>query len=84
MLLGVIWIAITGLLITGIVFARGDQRAFCIGATVVFASMWTSGGGHFIGGVRALLHALPLGAGSSGIGAAANLQDWLVHVALVG
>lgn len=83
MLLGAIWIAITGLLITGIVFARGDQRAFCIGATVVFASMWTSGGGHFAGGVRAILQVLPLGPASSSLGAGANLQTWLVHVALV-
>ena len=50
MLVGMAWIAASGWLLTGIVFGKGDQRAFCIGAVVVVSSMWTGIGGRFVQG----------------------------------
>ncbi len=49
-LIGLIWIAATGWLITGLFFAHGDQRAFCIGAAIVVSSTWTGIGGRFLQG----------------------------------
>lgn len=43
--------AATGVLTTGVLFGRGDQRAFCIGALVVVLSSWTPTGGGFLGEV---------------------------------
>lgn len=57
-LIGAIWIASAGSLITGIFFARGDQQAFCIGASVVIASMWTGVGARFVEGMTRLLTVL--------------------------
>jgi hypothetical protein len=50
-LIGLIWIAATGWLVTGLFFAQGDQRAFCIGAAIVVSSTWTRIGGRFLQGV---------------------------------
>lgn len=56
-LLGAIWIAAIGWLVTGIFFASNDQRAFCIGASVVVSSMWTGAGARFIDSLSQLLGA---------------------------
>lgn len=48
-LIGLAWFAVSGWLATGLIFARGDQRAFCIGAAIVFLSTWTRIGGGFLG-----------------------------------
>jgi hypothetical protein len=56
--IGAVWIASAGWLITGIFYARGDQQAFCIGASIVVASMWTGVGARFVEGVTRLLMAL--------------------------
>jgi hypothetical protein len=49
------WFVITGWLVTGLFFAQGDQRAFCIGAGLVVFSMWTDFGGQFMNGYHQLL-----------------------------
>jgi hypothetical protein len=54
-LVGIAWIGATGWLITGLFFAQGDQRAFCIGALVAATSAWTGIGGQFLEGVAQLL-----------------------------
>ena len=54
-LIGAIWIASVGWFITGIFFARGDQQAFCIGVSVVLASMWTGVAARFMEGMTRLL-----------------------------
>ena len=51
-LVGLAWVVILGWLVTGLFFARGDQRAFCIGASVVFSSMWSSVGGRLMNGIH--------------------------------
>ncbi len=56
--LGAIWIAAIGWLVTGVVFARGDQRAFCLGAGIVFTSMWTGVEARFLEGITRLFGAL--------------------------
>jgi len=50
-LIGLIWILATGWLVTGLFFAQGDQRAFCIGAAIVVSSTWTQIGGRFLQGM---------------------------------
>jgi len=57
-LIGVVWIASAGWLVTGVFFARGDQQAFCLGASIVVASMWTGVGARFVEGMTRLLAAL--------------------------
>jgi len=74
--LGALWIAVSGWLITGIVFAKGDARAFCIGAAVVATSMWTGIGGGFAGGIRILLRKILF------LGWHSEVETWLVHIAL--
>lgn len=64
LLVGAIWIVATGWLIIGVVFAKDDQRAFCIGALLVVSSMWTGIGGLFMQG----FHRLFLGGGPGRIG----------------
>ncbi len=62
-LIGLIWIGASGWLVTGLFFARGDQRAFCIGAAMVVSSMWSRIGGRFMQGmfdILGLFVALPL------------------------
>ncbi len=54
LLVGAIWFIATGWLVTGIVFGRGDQRAFCIGAVLVVSSMWTGIGGQYMHGFHSL------------------------------
>ncbi len=54
LLVGAIWFIATGWLVTGIVFGRGDQRAFCIGAVLVVSSMWTGIGGQYMHGYHQL------------------------------
>jgi hypothetical protein len=82
-ILGAIWIAISGWLITGIVFAKGDARAFCIGAAVVATSMWTGVGGRFAGGISSYLRGIPLDWGVSSFGDVQVLETWLIHIVLV-
>jgi len=48
-LLGLATYAATGVLTTGLICARGDQRAFCIGALIVVLSTWTRTGGGLLG-----------------------------------
>ena len=50
-LIGFIWIAAAGWLLTGGFYARGDQRVFCLGALLAISSMWTRVGGAFVQGV---------------------------------
>ena len=82
-ILGAFWIVVSGWLITGIVFAQGDARAFCIGATVVATSMWTGVGGRFAGGIQGLLRGVfsPHGAVGS-LGDAEGLGIWIIHLIL--
>ena len=54
-LIGAAWIASAGWLVTGICFAQGDQRAFCIGAFIVIASMWTGVRSRFVEGITSFL-----------------------------
>ncbi|MEM9354049.1 MAG: hypothetical protein AAGA92_13635 [Planctomycetota bacterium] len=49
--IGAFWLAASGCLVTGLVFAKGDRKAFCIGATVVVASTWFGIGARFLDGV---------------------------------
>jgi len=44
LVVALIHIAATGFLVTGVVFARGDQRAFCIGAAAALLATWSGGG----------------------------------------
>ena len=57
-IVGALQIAIAGVLLTGLFFAAGDQRAFCLGAAVVFSSMWTGVGGQFMEAAPQLLRFL--------------------------
>lgn len=50
-LVGLVWIVATGWLVVGLFDARGDQRAFCIGAMVVVSSTWSNIGGRFLQGI---------------------------------
>ena len=81
--LGMLWLVASGWLITGILFAKGDARAFCIGATVVVTSMWTGIGGGLIGGIRTLLRgSISFWSGGSASGYQV-LETWLIHALLV-
>jgi len=81
-IIGAFWIVISGWLITGIVFAKGDARAFCIGAAVVATSMWSGVGGGFIGGIRSMLRGIPLAWGAESFGNFQTLEIWLIHTVL--
>ena len=61
--LGGLWLAISGFLLTGIVFAHNDKRAFCIGAAVVVASTWTGMGGMFLESLQRLTHGFSTSSG---------------------
>ncbi len=52
LLIGLVWIMAAGWLTIGLVFARGEKQAFCIGAAIVFTSMWTTLGGRFFSGAH--------------------------------
>ncbi len=53
-LVGLLSYALLAFLAAGLMFAQGDQRAFCLGALIVAASMWTGLGGQFMNGVHQL------------------------------
>jgi hypothetical protein len=72
LLIGLIWIVALSVLTVGLFFARGDQRAFCIGAFIVASSVWTDIGGRFMQGVHYLYEVL-----SFGQGVALPLMLWL-------
>jgi hypothetical protein len=55
LLVGAFWFVATGWLVTGVIFARGDRRAFCIGAGLVASSMWTGLGGQYMQAVHSIL-----------------------------
>jgi hypothetical protein len=79
LVIGAVWIVAAGILITGLVFAKGDQRAFCIGATVALSSMWMGPGGRFMAGIHKLINSVP------GLSLAQSVLLWidfLVHVLL--
>jgi len=54
---GAIWIVAAGWLVIGMVYGRGDQRAFCIGAALVMSSVWTGVGGRYMQGFHMLFGA---------------------------
>jgi hypothetical protein len=58
LLIGLIWIIALSVLVVGLFFARGDQRAFCVGAFIVASSVWTDIGGRFMQGVHYLYQVL--------------------------
>ncbi len=84
MLLGALWLAGSGWLLTGIVFARGDLRAFCIGAAVVVTSTWTGIGGQFLEAFRALGLLLLGGLVDPYSGRMTSMLLWFKHLALFG
>jgi len=55
LVVGAFWFVATGWLVTGIIFGRGDQRAFCLGAGLVASSMWTGLGGQYMQGFHSIL-----------------------------
>lgn len=57
-IVGAFWIASAGWLIAGVIFAKEDQRAFCIGAGIVVSSTWTGVGARFAEGMARLLAAV--------------------------
>jgi hypothetical protein len=63
LLIGLIWIIAFGVLTVGLIFGRGDRRAFCIGAFVMVASVWFDIGGRVMQGVHYLFGVLSLGYG---------------------
>jgi hypothetical protein len=65
LLIGLIWIVVLSVLMVGLFFARGDQRAFCIGAFIASASVWTDIGGRYMQGVHYIYQVLTLGYGVS-------------------
>lgn len=50
LLVGAAWIAAIGWMATGVVFARGESQAFCLGVAVALSSLWTGVGGRFLEG----------------------------------
>ena len=83
LLLGGLWFGISGWLLTGLVFARGDTRAFCIGAAIVVTSSWTGMGGQFLEAFRTLGSLLAQGLGLPYSEGLASLLLWFKHVALL-
>ncbi len=83
MLLGGLWLGITGWLLTGLIFARGDMRAFCIGAAVVVTSTWTGMGGQFLEAFRTLGALLAQGLAVPYSDGLASVLLWFKHVALL-
>jgi hypothetical protein len=63
LLIGLIWMIAFGVLTVGLIFGRGDRRAFCIGAFVVVASVWFDTGGRVMQGVHYLFGVISLGYG---------------------
>lgn len=58
MLIGFIWIVAASAVVIGIVYARGTRQTFCIGASIVLASMWTGPGGQLIEGFQQMVELL--------------------------
>ncbi|NOY43098.1 MAG: hypothetical protein GXP26_14850 [Planctomycetes bacterium] len=83
MLLGGLWLGITGWLLTGLVFARGDTRAFCIGAAVVVTSTWTGMGGQFLEAFRTLGALLAQGLAVPYSEGLSSVLLWFKHLALL-
>jgi hypothetical protein len=54
LVVGAFWFAATGWLVTGVIFGRDDQRAFCLGAALVASSMWTGLGGQYMQGIHSI------------------------------
>ncbi|MBX3432831.1 MAG: hypothetical protein KF847_05890 [Pirellulales bacterium] len=77
---GALWIVGAGWLAAGVVFARGDVQAFCIGGSVVVLSMWTQAGGRMLEGVRMLFR--PWGAFDLGTPTTAWLELAIVVLAV--
>lgn len=63
LLIGLFWLIAISLLLLGIIMGSGDRRAFCVGAFVVSASVWTDLGGRFMLGVHYFYDILSLGQG---------------------
>lgn len=63
LLIGLIWMIAFGILAVGLIFGRGDRRAFCVGAFVVVASVWFDIGGRVMQGVHYLFGVVSLGYG---------------------
>lgn len=80
MILGAIWLVATGWLLTGIVFAKGDLRAFCIGAAVVVSSTWTGLGGQYLESIIVLVRQFTP---SDTYGWPGSLANWLKHFFLL-
>lgn len=81
LVIGAIWIVAASLFVTGLFFGDGDERAFCIGATLALSSMWTGPGGRFMMGIHAIFDLL-LG----GLNLPQSVVLWFdlgVHVLLV-
>ena len=51
---GTVWIGGTSWIVIGLVYARGDRRAFYIGAALVVSSIWTGLGGRYMQGFHQL------------------------------
>ena len=71
LLAGALWIVALSVVVTGVVFAEGDRRAFCIGATIAFTSTWTGVGGRLMGAIRQIAFLM------TGIDAPLGAQLWL-------
>lgn len=82
MITGALWIVGAGWLATGVLFARGDRQAFCLGGLIVVLSMWTQSGGRLLEGVRVLLR--PAGLFELGSSLTAWLELALVALAAAG
>jgi hypothetical protein len=63
LLIGLIWMIAFGVLTVGLIFGRGDRRAFCVGAFVVVASVWFDIGGRVMQGVHYLFGVISFGYG---------------------
>lgn len=79
LLIGLFWLVAISLLLVGIVFGRGDRRAFCIGAFVVASSVWTDLGGRFFQGIHFLYSLF-----SGGSGVPLPVMLWLDFAVLAG
>jgi len=82
-LIGATWLVATGWLVPGIVFAQGDQRAFCIGAAVVVSSTWTGVGARFLEGLRQLVLFVPALIVSDRSAGFMTADLWLKHILLL-
>jgi hypothetical protein len=48
LLVGAAWLAACSWFFSGLLFARGERQAFCLGQAVALASLWTGVGGRFM------------------------------------